>query len=106
MKISYDKRGDTLLIKFAEGKISRDTEIGPNTYAAYDRSGALMEIQILDVSEQECPWMTLEAAAVYLHKSTRTLERWIKAGKLKTKKIGREFHIDLKEIQQFSKVGV
>jgi len=105
MKISYDKQGDTLLIQLNEGKISRDAEIGPNTFAAYDRSGMLLEIQIMDVSDQKRPWITLDAAAVYLQKSSRTLERWIKDGKLKAKKIGREFQIDLKEIERLSKIA-
>jgi excisionase family DNA binding protein len=105
MRFSYDERGDTLLIQFTNEKISRDAEIGPNTFAAYDRSGTLVEIQILDVSDHERPWLTVEAASVYLQKSTRTIERWIKDGKLKAKKVGREYHLELKEIQKLAEAG-
>ena len=101
MKISYDKKADAMAIVFHEGKISRDMEVAPNVYAGFDRAGSLIEIQILEVSEAETPWFTLEAAAKYLDISERTLLRWIKSGKLKPSKVGREYRIkptDLKKI--------
>lgn len=101
MKITYDKRADAMSLIFQDSKISRDMEIAPNVYAGFDRSGALIEIQILEVSEAEAPWFTLEAAAKYLDVSERTLLRWIKDGKLRPSKVGREYRIkpsDLKKI--------
>jgi excisionase family DNA binding protein len=101
MKISYDKRADAMALIFTEGKISRDIEVAPNVYAGFDREGALIEIQILEVSEADTPWFTLEAAAKYLDVSERTLLRWIKGGKLKPSKVGREYRIkpaDLKKV--------
>ena len=105
MKLVYDKKADALAIVFREGRVSQDKEIGPEVFAGYDREGNLVEIQMLDVSERERPWITLEAAAVYLKRSTRTLERWIKDGKMKAKKIGRQYQIDLKEIERLNKAS-
>jgi excisionase family DNA binding protein len=101
MKIAYDVKADAMSILMNEGKISRDMEIAPNVYAGFDRAGKLIELQILEVSEAEAPWFTLGAAAQILDVSERTLLRWIKSGKLKPSKIGREYRIkpsDLKKI--------
>jgi excisionase family DNA binding protein len=101
MKISYDKEADALAIVLKEGRISRDVELAENVYAGFDRAGRLIEIQILEVAKQESPWFTLEAAAKYLDVSERTLHRWIKSGKLRPAKVGREYRIkpsDLKKI--------
>jgi excisionase family DNA binding protein len=101
MRITYDKRADAMAIVLNEGRISRDMEVAPNVYAGFGRSGDLVEIQILEVSNVEAPWFTLEAAAKYLDISERTLLRWIKSGKLKPSKVGREYRIkpaDLKKI--------
>lgn len=101
MKISYDKEADALAIIVKKGRISKDVEIAENVFAGFDRSGQLIELQILEVSKNERPWLTLEAAAKYLDVSERTLLRWIKSGKLKPTKVGREYRIkpdDLKKI--------
>ena len=101
MKISYDKEADAIAIILNEGRISKDVEVAENFYAGFDRSGKLIELQILDVSRQEVPWFTLEAAAKYLDISERTLLRWIKSGKMKPSKVGREYRIkpsDLKKV--------
>ena len=102
MKISYDKAADAMAIVMMDGRISKDVEVAPNVYAGFDRAGHLLEIQILEVSSSEAPWFTLEAAAKYLDVSERTLLRWIKSGKLKPSKVGREYRIkpsDLKKIE-------
>jgi excisionase family DNA binding protein len=101
VKISYDKEADALAIIVKEGRISKDVEVAENVFAGFDRSGNLIELQILEVSKNEHPWFTLEAAAKYLDVSERTLLRWIKSGKLKPTKVGREYRIypkDLKKI--------
>ncbi len=101
MKISFDKEADALAIIVKEGRISKDVEIAENVFAGFDRAGNLVEIQILYVSKSEHPWFTLDAAAKYLDVSERTLLRWIKSGKLKPAKVGREYRIkpeDLKKI--------
>ncbi len=101
MKITYDKEADALSIVLKDGRISKDVEVAENAYAGFDRSGNLLEIQILEVSKHEHPWFTLEAAAKYLDVSERTLLRWIKSGKIKPAKVGREYRIkptDLKKL--------
>jgi excisionase family DNA binding protein len=101
MKISYDKEAEAMSIVMSEGRISKDVEVAENVYAGFDRKGALVEIQILEVSKADAPWFTLGAAAKYLNVSQRTLLRWIKNGKLSPSKVGREYRIkpnDLKKI--------
>lgn len=93
MKIAYDKKADALAIIMGKGRISRDVEVAEGVFAGFDRAGTLIEIQFLDVSRSERPWFTLEAAAKYLNVSQRTLLRWIKSGKLKPTKVGREYRI-------------
>lgn len=105
MKIEFDPKADAFLIKVADGRVSRDEEIGPNIFAGYDRKGNLIEIQILEVSNRERPWVTLEAAAKYLEKSTRTIERWIKDGTVSAEKIGREYHIPVVELKRLKASG-
>ncbi|MEI8347584.1 MAG: helix-turn-helix domain-containing protein [Pseudomonadota bacterium] len=101
MKISYDKKADAFSLVFAEGRVSRDGPIAENVFAGYSKDGELLEIQILEVSKLERPWLTLEAAAKYLQKSERTILRWIKSGKIRPIKIGKQYHIlpdDLKKL--------
>lgn len=102
MKISYDKKADALSILLKEGRISKDEEITKGVFAGFSRNGELLEIQFLDVSNQESPWFTLEAAAKYLGKSERTLLRWIKDGKIKPKKMGREYRIEPKDLKKLA----
>ncbi len=100
MKITYDKKADALAIVFKMGRISRDDEITKNVFAGFDRSGELVEIQILDVSKSDRPWFTVEAAAKYLNKSERTILRWIESGKLNPKKVGREYRIKPEDLEK------
>jgi excisionase family DNA binding protein len=100
LKITYDKKADALAIIFKEGRISRDREITPNVFAGFNRAGELLEIQITDVSSMEQPWFTVEAAAKYLKKSERTIMRWIETGKLKPKKVGREYRIKPEDLEK------
>lgn len=100
MKIAFDKKSDALAIVFKEGRISRDDEIASNVFAGFDRTGDLIEIQILDISKTDQPWFTVEAAAKYLNKSERTILRWIESGKLKPKKVGREYRIKPEDLEK------
>ena len=102
MKISYDKKADALSIILNEGRISKDIEVSENIFAGFDRSGQILEVQFLEISKSGRPWLTLEAAAKYLNKSERTLMRWIKAGKLKPKKVGREYRISPKDLENLA----
>ncbi|MCY4513303.1 MAG: helix-turn-helix domain-containing protein [Bdellovibrionales bacterium] len=102
MKISYDKKIDAFSIVLNEGRISKDVEISENVFAGFDRSGQILEVQFLEISKTGRPWLTLEAAAKYLDKSERTLMRWIKAGKVKPKKVGRQYRIDPKDLEKFA----
>ncbi len=100
MKISYDKNADAFCFIFREGRISRDEEIAEGVFAGFDRNSHLIEIQVLDISKIENPWLTLEAASKYLDVSQRTLLRWIQGGKLKPKKVGREYRIRPEELKK------
>ena len=100
MKISYDKKADAFSLILKEGRISRDMEIAEGVFAGFDRKGDLIEIQVLEISKLENPWMTLEAAAKYLDVSQRTLLRWIQSGKLKPKKVGKEYRIRPEELKK------
>ena len=102
MKISYDKKTDTLSITLSKGRISKDVEISENVFAGFDRSEQILEVQFLEISEIGRPWLTLRAAAKYLDKSERTLMRWIKAGKVQPKKVGGEYRIDPKDLEKFA----
>ncbi len=102
MKISYDSKSDAFAFIFQEGRVSKDVEISPNVFAGYDRAGKLLEIQILEVSKAESPWMTLEAASKYLDISQRTLLRWIKSGKIKPTNVAREYRITPKELKKLA----
>jgi len=101
MKISYNKKADAFSIILSQGKVSKDVEIAKNIFAGFDRSGKVLELQFLEVSKTELPWFTLGAAAKYLDKSEKTLISWIKSGKVKAKKTGREYRINPKELEKF-----
>jgi excisionase family DNA binding protein len=100
MKIHFDKVAVAFCLILHEGHISKDMEVAHNVFADFDRSGRLIEIQILEVFYIEEPWMSLEAAAKYLHKSKRTLLRRIKDGKISPKKVGREYRIKPQELKK------
>ncbi len=102
MKISYDKKADAFSLILKQGKISRDMEVSEGVFAGFDRQGKLIEIQILDISKLENPWMTLEAASKYLAVSQRTLLRWIQSGKIKPKKVGKEYRIKPEDLQKIA----
>jgi len=89
-----------LAIIIEKGRISKDIEIAKNVFAGFDRTDRLIEIQLLNVSDHDAPWFTLEAAAKYLDVSKRTLLRWIKVRKLKPSKVGREYRIKPEELQK------
>ncbi len=101
MKISYDSKADAFALILKDGRISKDVEIAQNVFAGFDREGGLIEIQILDISKNENPWLTLDAAAKYLNVSERTLLRWIKSGKLKPTKVGREYRIKPSQLKKW-----
>lgn len=102
MKINYDKEADALSIFFKKGRVSRDEEIAPNVFAGFSRKGDLIEIQILDISKEDNPWFTVESAAVYLGKSPRTILRWIQAGKISPKKVGKEYRISPEDLEDIA----
>jgi excisionase family DNA binding protein len=102
MKITYDKSADALAIVFKKDRISKDEQLAPNVFVGLNRKGELIEIQILNASDAESPWFTLEAAAKYLKKSERTLLRWIKSGQLKSQKVGKEYRILPEELEKLA----
>ncbi len=100
MRIAYDGKADALSIILGKGRISRDEEISTNVFAGFDRKGNLIEIQLLEISKTEKPWLTLAAAAKILDISTRTLLRWIEAGKITPTKVGNEYRLDPEDLKK------
>lgn len=93
MKISYDKDADALTIILKKEKIVRDEAISENLFAGYTQEGELAEIQVLDISESDETWLTVDLVAKILGKSDRTILRWIEKGTLPAKKVGKEYKI-------------
>jgi excisionase family DNA binding protein len=93
MKLSYDKDADALTITFKKDKIVKDDEISENLFAGFTQSGALAQIQVLDISESDDAWLTVDLVAKILGKSERTILRWIEKGTLPAKKVGKEYKI-------------
>jgi uncharacterized protein YuzE len=52
MKVIYDKETDTLSIILRPGKVAESDEARPGLILDYDKSGALISIELLDASEQ------------------------------------------------------
>lgn len=100
MKMSYDKDADALTFKFKNKIIVKDQQISDEIFAGFSADGDLVEVQILDISESDKVWLTVDLAAKILKKSERTILRWIESGTLPAKKIGREFHIDPQVIDE------
>lgn len=101
MKISYDKDADALTLKFKNKFIVKDKKIGDEVFAGFSEDGDLVEVQILDISESDKVWLTVDLVAKLLEKSERTILRWIENGTLPAKKVGREYHIDPQVIDEF-----
>jgi len=53
MKISYNKEGDVLYVKFNNKKIYRTKEIGEDFIVDVDKNGAVVGVEILDYSTQK-----------------------------------------------------
>lgn len=99
MKIDFDSNADALTLVLAKGKVVQDKAISHNVFAGFDKKGQLVELQILDISEHEKVWISVEAASKLLNKSERTILRWIHSGKIPSQKVGREYRIPIEEIQ-------
>jgi uncharacterized protein YuzE len=52
MKVIYDKETDTLSIILRPGKVAESDEARPGLILDYDKSGALLSLELLDASEQ------------------------------------------------------
>jgi excisionase family DNA binding protein len=102
MRVTYDREADALALELREGRVSKDVKLAENVFAGYDRAGNLVEIQVLDVSKLEQPWISLEAAAKLLGKSTRTVLRWIEAGKISPPKVGRDYRFTAEMVQSLA----
>ena len=93
MKLSYDKDADALTITFKNDKITKDKEISENVFAGYSKNGDLAQVQLLEISESDDVWLTVDLAAKALGRSERTILRWINQGTLRAKKVGKEYKI-------------
>lgn len=52
MKVIYDRDTDTLSIILRPGKVAESDEARPGLILDYDKSGALLSLELLDASEQ------------------------------------------------------
>ena len=52
MKVKYDKGVDVLYISFNKNKIAESDEDKPGIILDYDKSGAIVGIEILDASKR------------------------------------------------------
>jgi len=52
MKVKYDKDVDVLYIAFSKNKIAESDEDKPGIILDYDKSGAIVGIEILDASKK------------------------------------------------------
>ncbi len=102
MKLSYDKDADALTLKFKNKVIVRDEQIGEEVFAGFSNDGDLVEVQILDISESDKAWLTVDLVAKILGKSERTILRWIEKGTLPAKKVGKEYHIDPEVVDELA----
>lgn len=99
MKITFDQDADALAIVLKSGKVAKDVFITDNIFAGYSKSGDLLEVQILDIEEDDQPYLTVELVSKALNKSERTILRWIEKGSLPAKKVGKEYRIKPKDIE-------
>lgn len=102
MKLSYDKEADAFTIVFSKEKVVRDKQVSEDVFAGYSKSGELVELQVIDISEQDKVWLTVELTAKILDKSERTILRWIEKGSLPAKKVGKEYRIDPEAVQDLA----
>lgn len=102
MKLSYDKDADALTFVLCNEKVEKDREIVDNIFAGFSKSGELVEVQILDVSRSNKPWLTVDLASKILGKSERTILRWIEKGTLPAKKVGKEYRIDPEDVDEIA----
>ncbi len=52
MKITYDREGDAMNIKFQEGKYEISKEIAEGIIIDYTKTGKIIRIEILDASKR------------------------------------------------------
>ena len=103
MKIDFDRDADALTLILGKGTVTKDKKVAESVFAGINDNGELIELQILDISAQERVWITVDAAAKLLGKSDRTILRWIQSGKLKSKRVGREYRIALEDINDLAR---
>lgn len=99
MKFSYDKTADAIAITFKNVQVVRDEMLVDNIFAGFAKDGSLVQLQILDISDGDDTWLSVELVAKILGKSERTILRWINQGNLKAKKVGKEYKIRPEDIE-------
>lgn len=99
IKIDFDKDAGALTFVLNKGKVTQDEEISENLFAGYNKAGKLVELQILEIEDNSDVWITVEAAAKILGRSERTILRWIHSGKIRSRKVGREYRIRIEDIE-------
>ena len=61
MKMRYDKKEDTLCIRFNDAPYQESEEIRDGIIFDYDKKGKIIAIEILDASKKLPPFMNLSA---------------------------------------------
>ena len=102
MKLSFDKDADALTIVLKNDKIVRDEAVSENLFAGFSKSGELAQVQILEISNSEGTWLTVDLVAKIIGKSERTVLRWIEKGALPAKKVGKEYRIKPEYIEDLA----
>lgn len=102
IKVDFDKDADALTLVLNSGKVTSDKQISENLFAGYNKEGGLVELQILELKDNSDVWITVEAAAKILDRSERTILRWIHSGKIRSKKVGREYRIRIDDIEEMA----
>ena len=60
MKVTYDRKTDTLTVRFKPGPIAESDESKPGVILDYDEHGDLVGLEILDASKRVDQTQTVE----------------------------------------------
>jgi uncharacterized protein YuzE len=109
VRFTYDPKVDALAIDLADAPTETVRELAPGVSGDFDKAGRLTSIEILSASlrypvrelrklEDGADWLTLPAAAKEAKLSAQTLRSQLNAGRLKGKKVGRDWQVSRAEL--------
>ena len=106
MKISLDREADAGYIKISNSKIAKTVYVSDYCNIDLAEDGTIVGIELLFISRYVSgfkPWLDIASAAEYLNKSTITVRRWVKEGKVPYYKMGKEYAFSLDELEDHIK---